>query len=295
MYTLFRFLPLMLSDLVPEGNSVWAFLLNYFNLVEMLLSPAFDEDDISILGVLVHNHLNLFSEVFPDSSVIFKQHHLIHYPTVIRSCGPLLYLSVLRYERKHQFFKKLANNICNFKNLTKSLAMRHQIAQFVDWRNGLPVKKDDFPGARLVEFSEFFKSEDCKTEEKFKNCNVLISKHAVIKGTRYNINEAVIKSISSQSEPEFGLIKHILVDKTDIYFVVVNLKLHYYDAHSRSYAVTQEASGQFSFIAYADLFDYHPLSLHSCFLNTCKFSHICLRHRLSYNNYASYFDSESCN
>ena len=128
--------------------------------------------------------------------------------------------------------------------------MRHQIAQFVDWKNGLPVKEDDFPGARLVEFSEI-----CKTEEKFKNCNVLISKHAVIKGTRYNINEAVIKSISSQSEPEFGLIKHILVDKTDIYFVVVNLKLHYYDAHSRSYAVTQEASGQFSFIAYADLFD----------------------------------------
>ena len=218
--------------------------------------------------------------MFPDSSVIFKQQHLIHYPTVIRSCGPPLYLSVLRYERKHQFFKKLANNICNFKNLTKSLAVRHQIAQFVDWRNGLPVKEDDFSGARLVEFSEFFKSEDCKTEEPFKNCNVLISKHAVIKGTLYNINEAVIKSISSQSEPEFGLIKHILVDKTDIYFVVVILKLHYYDSHSRSYAVMHESSCQFSFIAHADLFDYHPLSLHSCFLNTCIFSHICLRHDL---------------
>ena len=114
MYTLFRFLPLMLSDLVPEGNSVWAFLLDFFNLVEMLLSPAFDEDDISILGVLVHNHLNLFSEVFPHSSVIFKQHHLIHYPTVIRSCGPLLYLSVLRYERKPQFFFKIGKQYLQF-------------------------------------------------------------------------------------------------------------------------------------------------------------------------------------
>ena len=90
MYYLFRFLPLILSDMVPEDNSVCAFLLDYFNLVEMLLSPAFDdEDDISILVVLVHNHLNLFSEVFPDSSVIFKQHHLIHYPSVIRS--PVIY------------------------------------------------------------------------------------------------------------------------------------------------------------------------------------------------------------
>ena len=166
------------------------------------------------------------------------------------------------------FFLKLASNICNFKNLTKSLAMRHQIAQFVDWRNGLPVKEDNFPGARLLKFSEFFDSEDSKTEERFKNFNVLISKHAVFKGTLYNINEAVIKSISSQIEPEFALIKRILVDKTDIYFVVVNLKLQYFDAHSRSYAVTQESSCQFSFIAYADLFDYHPFSLHSCFLTT---------------------------
>ena len=110
--------------------------------------------------------------------------------------------------------------------------MRHQIAQFVDWRNGLPVNEGNFPGARLENFTAIFKSKNCKTEEKLKNCNVLIFDHAVIKGTRYTINEAVIKSISPQSEPEFGLIKHILVNKTDIYFVVVNLKLHYYDAHS---------------------------------------------------------------
>ena len=80
MYTLFRFLPLMLSDLVPEGDSVWAFKLEYFNIVEMLLSPAFEEEDISILGVLIHNHLSLFAQTFTDSSMIFKQHHMVHYP-----------------------------------------------------------------------------------------------------------------------------------------------------------------------------------------------------------------------
>ena len=294
MYTLFRFLPLMLSDLVPEGDSVWAFMLDYFNLVEMLLSPAFEEEDISILGVLIHNHLSLFAQTFTDSSMIFKQDHLVHYPRVIRSSGPLLYLSVLRYERKHQFFKKLANNICNFKNLTKSLAMRHQIAQFVDWRNGLPVKEDDFPGAKLVNFSEFFKCEDLDADEKFKNCNVLISKHAQIRGTRYNSNEAIIISISDDNVPVFGLIKHILVNNTHVYFFVVNLKIHFYDSHSRAYAVTQDSAHKFSFVAYSDVFDFHPLSLHSCFLESCQLSHICLRHRLVFNNYASLFDSVSC-
>ena len=70
--------------------------------------------------------------------------------------------------------------------------MRHQITQFVDWRSGLPVKEDDFPGAKLVNFPEFFKCEYLDVDEKFKNCNVLISKHAQIKYTRCNSNEAVI-------------------------------------------------------------------------------------------------------
>ena len=45
MYTLFRFFPLILSDMVPEDNSICVFLLDYFNLVGMLLSPAFDDED----------------------------------------------------------------------------------------------------------------------------------------------------------------------------------------------------------------------------------------------------------
>ena len=85
MYTLFRFLTLMLSDLVPEGDSVWAFMLDYFNLVEMLLSPAFEGEDISILGVLFHSHLSLFAQSITDSSMIFKQHDMVLYPRVIRS------------------------------------------------------------------------------------------------------------------------------------------------------------------------------------------------------------------
>ena len=123
MNILFRFLHLMPSDLVPEGDPVLDFMLDYFNLVEMSLSPAFEEEDISIIGVLIHNHLSLFAQTFTDSNTIFKKNYKYHYSRVIRSCGPLLYLSVLRYKRKHQFFKRLANNICNFKNLTKNCAV----------------------------------------------------------------------------------------------------------------------------------------------------------------------------
>ena len=137
MFTLYRFLPLLVHDLVPCGNDIWIFLLEYFDLVAYLLSPSFSEADYSILGVLIRwcvsfpwfflhcspyehpsvldEHLSLFVELFPDSSVVFKQHRLIHYPNVLRASGPFVYQSVLRFERKHQFFKRLTHNICNFK------------------------------------------------------------------------------------------------------------------------------------------------------------------------------------
>ncbi len=43
--------------------------------------------------------------------------------------GPFLHLSCIRFEGKHQYFKKLSTVVCNFKNITKSLAIRHQLRQ----------------------------------------------------------------------------------------------------------------------------------------------------------------------
>ena len=96
----------------------------------------------------------------------------------------------------------------------------------------MPVNEDEFPGAKLVKFSEFFKCEELDVYEKIKNCNVLISKHAQIKGNSYNSNEAIIISVSDDNVPGFVLIKHILVNNTHVYFDVVNLKMNFYDSLS---------------------------------------------------------------
>ena len=144
MFTLYRFLPLMVYDLVP-CTEVWKFLLDFFDLISFLLSPAFVESDYQQLGVLIReyllivcskilnlpkilsfvsdDHLESYTYLFPLESVTSKQHKLIHFPRILKCSGPFLYQSVLRYERKHQFFKRLTHNICNFKNICKSLAI----------------------------------------------------------------------------------------------------------------------------------------------------------------------------
>ena len=49
MFTLYRFLPLMIYDAVPF-NEIWKFLLDFFDLISFLLSPTFVESDYQLLG-----------------------------------------------------------------------------------------------------------------------------------------------------------------------------------------------------------------------------------------------------
>ena len=43
--------------------------------------------------------------------------------------GPLVRYWTMRYEARHHFFKRLAQNIGNFINLSYTLALRHQLLQ----------------------------------------------------------------------------------------------------------------------------------------------------------------------
>ncbi|RWS21054.1 uncharacterized protein B4U80_10428 [Leptotrombidium deliense] len=58
-------------------------------------------------------------------SVYPKLHYLSHYPDLIETFGPLWKFSTLRFERKHLYFKQLAEKLKNSKNITMSLSERH--------------------------------------------------------------------------------------------------------------------------------------------------------------------------
>ena len=50
MFTLFRFLPLIIGDFIPVMDDTWLFLLDYLYLIFFLMSPAFLESDYQVLG-----------------------------------------------------------------------------------------------------------------------------------------------------------------------------------------------------------------------------------------------------
>lgn len=52
--------------------------------------------------------------------------HSLHSINYVDRCGPLIRQWCMRYEAKHSFFKHLSNILRNFKNVAKTLAVRHQ-------------------------------------------------------------------------------------------------------------------------------------------------------------------------
>ena len=53
----------------------------------------------------------------------------------IHRFGPLVRFWTMRYEAKHSYFKKLAQNVGNFINVPWTLATRHQLRQCYHWLN----------------------------------------------------------------------------------------------------------------------------------------------------------------
>ena len=122
---LIRNLPLIFGDVVPEGDTHWHLLLLLLHIVNIVFSPCVTEGMTVFLKHLIEEHHRLFTILYPESTLIPKHHFMIHYPECIRQIGPLVHVWSMRYEAKHKFFK---SSIKNFKNITKSLAKKHQIA-----------------------------------------------------------------------------------------------------------------------------------------------------------------------
>lgn len=78
----------------------------------------------------MYEHHKLFKELYPSNNLLPKHHFMVHYPRCIRKVGPLIQIWTMRFEAKHKFFKY---SVKNFKNLTVSLANKHQFAVAYHW------------------------------------------------------------------------------------------------------------------------------------------------------------------
>ena len=143
MWCLFRLLPFLLGHLVPENDEVWSLYLQMRTIVEYICAKSIDPQQVEILRDLISNFYQQRRELLPEKNLKPKDHYLIHYPDQILRYGPLVHTWTIRFEAKHQQFIEIWKPSRCSKNISKSVATRHQFARAIKYDDHQKYFRDE--------------------------------------------------------------------------------------------------------------------------------------------------------
>lgn len=126
MMSFVHLFPLMVGDLVPSDDEVWLFLLQFLEIIEILMSFEISRDLTERLKSLIKCNHTDYIRLFKDT--LKPKHHLmLHYYSVILQSGPPRYYWCFRFEAKNKEFKTYARNIASRKNICVSISKKFQL------------------------------------------------------------------------------------------------------------------------------------------------------------------------
>ncbi len=111
--------------------------MNLKEIVEIVVSTNISEEILCYLETKIYDHRKLLLDTFPDFKCLPKHHYIEHYVHLTRCFGPLVDLWTMRYESKHNFFKRVVHDVVNFKNILLTVATQHQqmMAYYLDGKS----------------------------------------------------------------------------------------------------------------------------------------------------------------
>ena len=101
MMVLLLILPFILSSNVDTESDYFEVLQGLMDIIHIIFSPIISYASLSNLKYMINDHLLLFKRLFPNCSIIPKQHYLIHLPTTMKKLGPSTRHWCMRFEGKH--------------------------------------------------------------------------------------------------------------------------------------------------------------------------------------------------
>ena len=197
-------------------------------------------------------------------------------------------MCVLKNERNYQFFKRLAHQVCNIKNICRTMINRHQLEHFLHWSSSDSSVATEFGPGSWVPSNHFFANGNLNLfQENFnpEDDKIYECKRAKKSGVCFKFCDVVIINYNTSTEtPVFLKIEKLLRVQDQLVFFGNILEVVKYSTASRSYLTTETAVSKF--VSHNSLFDYHCFSIHRCFDQTCRNGHIVLRKKLHFNNFA---------
>ena len=258
------------GHLVPEDDDVWKLYLCLRSIMDIVLAPSVLADELNLLEVMVAEYLEMRHIIFPEVTAKSKHHSLTHYPRLIREIGPLSRLWCMRFESKHQRYKRLMHISGNFKNVPKSVAMRHQhdMANYMLRSRHIDERAVVGPGSSIV-LAELWNGQTIN--EAMGSIGLYFDLYhpswVSIRGTKYKRGCYLLARYDYNSEmPQFVQVEEIFVRDhgVHIYFVCEVMETVGFDSHYHSWRVKHIWPKLYTCVNPYSLSYYVPVALHYC-------------------------------
>lgn len=260
-FCLFRNLTLFVGDSVPSDNAVWQLYLLLREIVDIVISHKIPVAYVAYLQRKIHFFSLDFKALFPSAKIPCKMHYLIHYPSHIQKFGPLSLLWAMRFESKHQYFKDIARKIRNWKNLSRSLAMRHQFLQGFLFTTGDEKSTPRNTGVRCVLYEHLpCCIRDFITLNNLVCTSPVVVKSVIVDGRTYSEGCCLVKSVPEDGLPEFLLVSQIFYVNKVLLVMAKLLETVCFDEHFHVYVVS--AIDKYSVLTSFSEFEIEPLYMH---------------------------------
>lgn len=143
-WTMFRLLALLVGDVITPGDEFWELHLLCREMCEIISAPVVDPAWLPYLQMLISRHHKLLARLAPHAFMP-KVHFITHYPRLMMEYGPLRHFWVMRFEAAHQYFKQIARRVQDFKNITPTLAKRHQAKKCFELSSNILLLSGSLP------------------------------------------------------------------------------------------------------------------------------------------------------
>lgn len=80
MWCLCRLLPLMIGAMISQTDSRWQNFLLLLEIIDYLFAPVLSRDHVGYLQILIEEHHQAFTELYPFCNITPKLHYMVHYP-----------------------------------------------------------------------------------------------------------------------------------------------------------------------------------------------------------------------
>lgn len=197
--------------------------MNLRQILALVTATNIQRECSSLLRTLVAEHYWLVRSVL-KRDLKPTDHHLTHYPAIMASCGPLVFMWCMRMESKHREAKNISVSSSNKVNLCKTIALRLQLklAQVIHSGHLFTQIEQTGPSqsSTLRTQSPSF---DDTLKENYQSINTPIAIHnwVVKNGSCYKAGLILCVGVCEEA-PRFGIIKTVY-STTDgsIFFVYI--------------------------------------------------------------------------